>query len=101
MEHLSPGGVVCLTGVSSGGRTIDIDGGLLNRNMVLENEAVVGSVNANRRHYEAGADALAKADRSWLQRLVSRKVPLEQWAQALERQPDDVKVVIEVAPTPS
>jgi len=97
MEHVGPGGVVCLTGVSSGGRSLDIDAGSLNRSMVLENEAVVGSVNANRRHYEAGADALAKADRSWLQRLISRRVPLAQWADALNRQPDDVKVVVEVA----
>ena len=34
----------------------------LNRTMVLDNEAVVGSVNANRRHYQAAADALAAAD---------------------------------------
>ncbi|HVX22833.1 MAG TPA: glucose 1-dehydrogenase [Acidimicrobiales bacterium] len=98
MEHIGAGGVVCLTGVSSGGRTVQVDEGALNRSMVLSNEAVVGSVNANRRHYEAGADALAKADRSWLQRLVSRTVPLDQWPQALDRQPDDVKVVVEVAP---
>jgi len=96
MEHTAPGGVVCLTGVSSGGRQLAVDAGLLNRSMVLENEAVVGSVNANRRHYQAGADALARADRSWLERLVSRRVPLEQWAQALERSDDDVKVVIEL-----
>jgi glucose 1-dehydrogenase len=64
--------------------------------MVLENEAVVGSVNANRRHYQLGAEALAKADRAWLERVVSRRVPLEDWAKALDRQPDDVKVVIEV-----
>jgi threonine dehydrogenase-like Zn-dependent dehydrogenase len=89
--------VVCLTGVSSGGRSIDVDAGLVNRSMVLENEVVVGSVNANRRHYEAAAEALAKADPAWLSRLVSRKVPLESWAQALDRKPDDVKVVIEVA----
>ena len=100
MDHVAPGGVVCLTGVSSGGRCIDIDAGLLNRNMVLENEAVVGSVNANRRHYEAAADALAKADRSWLERVVSRRVPLEQWSEALQRQPDDVKVVIQVGQSP-
>jgi threonine dehydrogenase-like Zn-dependent dehydrogenase len=97
VEHVGTGGVVCLTGVSSGGRTIEVDEGEINRQMVLSNEAVVGSVNANRRHYEAGADALAKADRSWLERLVSRKVPLEQWQQALDRQPDDVKVVVEVS----
>ncbi len=96
MEHLAPGGVVCLTGVSSGGHSIGVDAGLLNRSMVLENEAVVGSVNANRRQYEAGAAALAKADAGWLGRLVSRRVPLESWSEALDRKPDDVKVVIEV-----
>jgi glucose 1-dehydrogenase len=97
MGHVAPGGVVCLTGVSSGGRTLGVDAGTLNRSMVLENETVVGSVNANRRHYEAGAAALARADHAWLSRLVSRRVPLDQWSDALQRQPDDVKVVIEVA----
>jgi len=98
MEHVGAGGVVCLTGVSSGGRSLDVDAGTLNRSMVLENEAVVGSVNANRRHYEQAAAALAAADQAWLARLVSRRVPLADWQQALDRQPDDVKVVIEVAP---
>jgi threonine dehydrogenase-like Zn-dependent dehydrogenase len=98
MEHIGPGGVVCLTGVSSGGRSLDVDAGSLNRTMVLENEAVVGSVNANRRHYEQAAAALARADHGWLARLVSRRVPLTDWQQALDRQPDDVKVVIEVNP---
>jgi threonine dehydrogenase-like Zn-dependent dehydrogenase len=60
--------------------------------------AVVGSVNANRRHYEAAAVALAKADPKWLTRVVSRRVPLEQWQEALNRNPDDVKVIIEVNP---
>jgi len=99
MEHVGPNGVVCLTGVSSGGRAIQVDEGSLNRTMVLSNEAVVGSVNANRRHYEAAAEALAKADRGWLAEVVSRKVPLDRWKDALERHPDDVKVVVEVAST--
>jgi glucose 1-dehydrogenase len=96
MSNVGNGGVVCLTGVSSGGHTIEADEGLLNRNMVLENVAVVGSVNANRRHYEAAADALAKADHAWLGRLITRRVPIDQWDQAYQRHPDDVKVVIEV-----
>jgi len=97
MEHLGPNGVLCLTGVSSGGRTLAVDAGMLNRSMVLENQTVVGSVNANRRHYEAAASALAQADHAWLGRVVSRRVPLAQWQSALSRQPDDVKVVIELA----
>jgi glucose 1-dehydrogenase len=99
MEHVGSGGVVCLTGVSSGGRTVSVDEGALNRTMVLSNESVVGSVNANRRHYEAGAEALAKADRGWLEQVVSRKVPIDRWQDALDRQPDDVKVVVEVSAT--
>jgi threonine dehydrogenase-like Zn-dependent dehydrogenase len=98
MSHVGIGGVVCLTGVSSGGHTIAVDEGALNRSMVLENVAVVGSVNANKRHYEAAAAALAKADRSWLTRVVSRRVPLAQWQEAIQRDPDDVKVIITVNP---
>ncbi|MDA8266347.1 MAG: glucose 1-dehydrogenase [Actinomycetota bacterium] len=96
MDHLAPGGVLCLTGVSPSGRTLSIDAGLVNRDMVLQNECVVGSVNANRRHYEAAAQALAKADRDWLGRLITRKVPAEEFASALARGNDDVKVVIEM-----
>jgi threonine dehydrogenase-like Zn-dependent dehydrogenase len=97
MEHMGPNGVVCLTGVSSGGRSLSVDAGVLNRSMVLDNQTVVGSVNANRRHYEAAAATLARADHGWLERVVSRRVPLEQWQSALDRQPDDVKVVVELA----
>ena len=97
IEHVGPGGVVCLTGVSAAGRAIEVDEGALNRSMVLANESVVGSVNANRRHYEDAAAALAKADRGWLSGVVSRKVPLADWEQALDRQADDVKVVVEVS----
>jgi threonine dehydrogenase-like Zn-dependent dehydrogenase len=99
MEHIGNGGVVCLTGVSSGGHTVSVDEGSLNRSMVLENNVVVGSVNANRRHYQAAADSLAKADPAWLGKLITRRVPLESWHQALDRHADDVKVVIEVQPS--
>lgn len=96
--HTASGGVVCLTGVSPEGRSLSIDAGLINRELVLENEVVVGSVNANRGHYETAAKALAAADHSWLARLITRRVPLEDWQMALSRQPDDIKVVIEVNP---
>jgi predicted lipid-binding transport protein (Tim44 family) len=56
---------------------------------------VFGSVNANRRHYQDAAAALARADRGWLQRLITRRIPMERFAEALEHRPDDVKVTIE------
>ncbi|MEV6961687.1 glucose 1-dehydrogenase [Streptomyces sp. NPDC051207] len=89
-------GVVCLTGVSPAGRRITVDAGSINRDIVLENDAVVGSVNANLRHYHQAADALAKADLPWLERLITRRVPLERAIEAFQRQPDDVKVVIDL-----
>jgi threonine dehydrogenase-like Zn-dependent dehydrogenase len=95
MESTSTDGIVCLTGVSSGGHSVPIDAGLLNRQLVLGNDVVFGSVNANRRHYEAGAAALAKADKEWLARLVTRRVPLASWKDAYARQPGDVKVVLD------
>lgn len=92
----APGAVVCLTGVSSGKRSLKIDAAALNRSMVLENDVVFGSVNANRRHYEAAAESLKKADRAWLGRLITRRVPLSRWSEALKRREDDVKAVIDL-----
>jgi threonine dehydrogenase-like Zn-dependent dehydrogenase len=88
-------GIVCLAGVSSGGHKIGLDIGDLNRTIVLENQVVFGSVNANRRHYRAAADALGKADKSWLGRLISRRVSLSRWRGAFEKKDDDIKVVVE------
>jgi threonine dehydrogenase-like Zn-dependent dehydrogenase len=96
MGHTGANGVVCLTGISSGGHKIGLDAGELNRTLVLENDVVFGTVNANRRHYEAAAAALAAADRGWLERLITRRVPLDRWREALEREPDDIKVVVEL-----
>jgi threonine dehydrogenase-like Zn-dependent dehydrogenase len=96
MDHLAPGGIVCLTGLSPAGGTLSVEAGSINRDLVLQNNVVLGSVNANHRHYEAAAAALAAADRAWLERLITRRVPLESYEQALETRPDDVKVVIEI-----
>ncbi|MGI9157911.1 MAG: theronine dehydrogenase, partial [Marmoricola sp.] len=87
-------GIVCLTGVSTVGRNLRVDAGALNRDIVLENDAVVGSVNANLRHYAQAADALAAADLDWLGRLVSRRVSLDGFADAFAPRDDDVKVAI-------
>jgi len=76
---------------------MDIDIGLVNRRTVLDNEAVFGSVNANRAHYHMAAEALSRAERDWLARLVTRRVPLQKWSEALEHWPDDIKVVVDFA----
>lgn len=87
--------IVALAGLSSATSLQELDLAALNRSMVLGNRVVFGSVNANRSHYELAATALAKADPKWLDRLISRRVPLTRWREAYERRPGDVKVVLD------
>jgi threonine dehydrogenase-like Zn-dependent dehydrogenase len=98
IEVVRPNGITCLTGVSSPGRRRSVDLGGLNRELVLENNLVFGSVNANRSHWEAAAKALADADRSWLERLLTRKVAMDDYQQAFHHNETDVKVVLEINP---
>jgi threonine dehydrogenase-like Zn-dependent dehydrogenase len=88
--------VICLAGISASNRKVAIGLDNVNKDMVLENIVLFGSVNAARRHYEQAADTLAKADLDWLNRLVSRKVPLSKYTDALDRHDDDVKVAIDL-----
>jgi len=56
---------------------------------------VVGTVNANKRHWYKAGEALAAADRGWLGHLITRRERPEDFSQALHRGADDIKVVIQ------
>jgi threonine dehydrogenase-like Zn-dependent dehydrogenase len=96
LEVAGPGGIVCLTGVSSGGRRLLVDIGATNRDIVLENNVVFGSVNANRRHWNNAAAALLAADPVWLASLITRRVPLARFDEAMTLNPTDVKVMLDL-----
>jgi threonine dehydrogenase-like Zn-dependent dehydrogenase len=88
-------GIICLTGVGKGG----IAGGAaiadVGAGVVLNNNVIVGSVNANKRHWYRAGEELARADRKWLERLITRRERPENFRQALDRKPDDIKVVVQ------
>src|SRR6201987_5413717 len=86
--------IICLTGVSAAGSEATVDPGLLNRNMVLQNSVLFGSVNATRRHSDPPPQAPAQADPGWLAALIPRREPLARWADAYARQPDDIKTIL-------
>jgi threonine dehydrogenase-like Zn-dependent dehydrogenase len=96
-ETAAAGAVICLTGV--GGEVVPDASHptTLLTDAVLKNLVIFGSVNANRRHYFLAARALARADHSWLEQLITRRVSPEAFDRALERTADDIKVVIEFA----
>lgn len=97
VSHTTPDGIVCLAGVSVPGSLLSIDVGAMARDVVLGNRVVFGSVNANRRHYEAAVRALAAADAPWLERLITRRVSIDRFRDAFVRVKHDVKTVIELA----
>jgi threonine dehydrogenase-like Zn-dependent dehydrogenase len=94
IHKISSGGIVCLTGVGAGGVASRAVGDVAAA-VVLKNNVVVGSVNANKRHWYKATQTLARADRKWLRRLITRCEKPEDFQHALRRQPDDIKVVIQ------
>jgi glucose 1-dehydrogenase len=94
LGRTGPGGIACLLSVTPN-HVIEIDIGLFNRRTVLDNDTLFGAVNANRSHYEMAAQALAKADKTWLGRLITRRVPLARWSEALEHRQGDIKTIID------
>jgi glucose 1-dehydrogenase len=95
LARTASAGIVCLVGVTAPGHKFDVDIGALNRTMVLDNDTIFGTVNANRAHYEMAGEVLRRADKAWLDGLITRRVPVEQWTKALERQDDDIKVIVD------
>ena len=64
---------------------------------MLKNNVFVGSVNANRRHWYKAGEALARADRAWLARLITRRERPQHFTHALQRQAEYIKVIIQFA----
>ncbi len=100
MAQLGTNGVLCLTGVSAGNRSIEIPADLINLQMVLGNRVTFGSVNANRRSFEMGVQHFQQAEQRWpsiFERLITRRVPFDDFASALNRRPEDIKTLLTIA----
>lgn len=97
MRKAGPNAVVCLLGVGVGQPRDGVDTTVFVRDLVLRNTAVFGAVNANRRHWAHAADALGQADRTWLSKMITRRCPLESYAEAYGGTGEDIKVVLEFA----
>ncbi|TWD82410.1 threonine dehydrogenase-like Zn-dependent dehydrogenase [Kribbella amoyensis] len=95
-QLLAPAGVMCLTGISPSPDPIDVPMDAVNRHLVTRNAALVGSVNAAKRHYADAVGVLLAADPAWLDQLITRTVPLSDWTSALTKEPDDIKVVVDL-----
>jgi threonine dehydrogenase-like Zn-dependent dehydrogenase len=104
MEALGRNGVLMLTGISGGNRTVEVPGDHILLGFVLGNKVAVGSVNANRVYFERGIMDMALAEQDypgWLKRLLTHPVQgLDNYAEMmrlLTEEKDAIKVYVEVS----
>lgn len=98
MKILGPNGVCILTSVTGGQMNVEVDLATWNREVVLGNRLVFGTVNASRAHFEMGRrdlEAIEEVLPGWLGRLITRRIHFTDAQQALQRAPDDIKTVLE------
>jgi threonine dehydrogenase-like Zn-dependent dehydrogenase len=97
---LAANGVACLTGIFAGGEApMSIAINDLLREMVYRNKAIVTSVNSNRSYFERGVESMGAIEARWpglLARLITRRMPMERYAEAVEPERDGVKTVVEI-----
>jgi glucose 1-dehydrogenase len=77
MQALAKNGVLVLASVTGGDKSISIPADRLNLAFVLGNKAMVGTVNANREHFELGARDMSQAELEfpgWLSKLLTDPV---------------------------
>ncbi len=79
-------GVACLLGIDGREQTVALDGRTIGVDAVLENRVLFGSVNAHRRDWVAGVEALDRIRGRWpgaLEQLIGLRVPLDRFEDAL------------------
>jgi threonine dehydrogenase-like Zn-dependent dehydrogenase len=89
MQTLNENGILILSSVTGGDRTTDgVPSDLINQEFVLGNRVMVGTVNANREHFEMGVRDIALAEamyKGWLERMITHRVDgLDNFAEVFE-----------------
>lgn len=104
MQALAKNGVLVLSSVTGGDRTVDVPADKINLDFVLGNKVMVGTVNANREYFESGVKDMSAAVLEygeWLSRLLTHPVSgLENFEELFEKLTsgkDVIKVYCQVA----
>jgi threonine dehydrogenase-like Zn-dependent dehydrogenase len=99
MEILGPNGVLCLLSVT-GGDTMNAEPiDLINQRLVLGNQVVFGSVNANPRHFKQGVKDFVTIQKKWpgaMHRLLTNKIPWENHKTWFTERGSGIKSTLEI-----
>ncbi len=104
MQALGKNGVLVLSSVTGGDRTVEVPADKINLEFVLGNKVMVGTVNANREYFEMGVSDMAQAQAEypcWLKKLLTHPVKgLENYGELFDKLTNAkgaIKVFCEVA----
>ena len=87
LSLLARNGVACLLGLDASEREVAIDGRVLGVDAILQNRALIASVNANRVDWLAAVENLDRARERWpeaLEAFVGLRVPVDRFGEAFE-----------------
>jgi threonine dehydrogenase-like Zn-dependent dehydrogenase len=94
VEALGPNGVAALLGIPTSW-TFEVDGGAIHKDIVMNNKALVGSVNSGPGQFEAAIDTLSGLEEDFLDSLVTGVYPLSAFERAFEDGDDVIKTAVE------
>jgi threonine dehydrogenase-like Zn-dependent dehydrogenase len=100
MRIVQPNGVLCLLSVTGKAKRSSLDVAAINQRLVLGNGVIFGSVNSSPVHFKRAIRDLQSFNEKWpgfAERLITRRVPFENFDQALKKRPSDIKVLIQVS----
>jgi threonine dehydrogenase-like Zn-dependent dehydrogenase len=100
IPYMSRGSIYVMTGVPHGERKAEIDADRMLRQIVLQNQVIVGSVNSNRSHFELALKDMREINRRFgdiLAEVCTHSFKLEEYESAFHlHEPDQLKVIMEV-----
>lgn len=96
VDALAPNGVASLLGIPEDD-TFEIEGGRLHRELVLENKALLGSVNSHVPHFRAAVDSLTALPEWLLADLITDVYTPSEVGRAFESNDSIIKAVVKFA----
>ena len=98
LDALGTDGIYVLTGIPGGDRPLEIPAAELVRQLVLDNQVMLGSVNAARDHFQMAVDDLSQAYQRWkghVEKLISNRYAYDNFKSAFSKHPtNEIKTVI-------
>ena len=99
MQILGRNGVLCLLSITGGSKTADQPIEKINQQLVLGNQVVFGSVNANPRHFAMGVKDFGTIEKKWpgvLKQLITTRLPWAQYNNWFEQRGSGIKTTLEI-----